>query len=321
MRKTIILYIVFAMLYFLACEDELNPIGEYKEGYVLSLILRGDTTLQAAVLQSNYIVDGFDPYTHTEDLSVKGADIRVWQGDSVYVFKEAEIVRPDSARYGGKRTVYLNNYFTMDEFSNTLEVEVLLSTGKRMRAYSHTPESVEFLNDGSASAIPTEAEFFRIEWKTSDLPAYFEPRLIFNYTKNDGSGISHRTKVVPLRYEVQDGSYSPVFSTPSSKPAVIISNEALDSAMAQISHGDSDKGSYSIYEAYLQVLVYDKSLTNYYVSTNQALDGFSVKVDETDYSNVEGGLGIFGSYRLDEYKIKILRPYIQSFGYYPAIPD
>jgi virulence-associated protein VapD len=58
------------------------------------------------------------------------------------------------------------------------------------------------------------------------------------------------------------------------------------------------------------------NLSRYVSSTNQAFDDLTVTVNEADFTNVEGGLGIFGAYVNKIYdNIQFQENYIESFGY------
>ena len=95
--------------------------------------------------------------------------------------------------------------------------------------------------------------------------------------------------------------------------------DTIDRLMKSISEGDDDKQNYTILTMILDVHVYDINLSNYFVTTSQVLDDFSVQLDEVEFSNVEGGLGIFGSFITKKYVLKFDREYVGSFGYVPGI--
>jgi len=62
-------------------------------------------------------------------------------------------------------------------------------------------------------------------------------------------------------------------------------------------------------------------LSKYYNSTNRSLDTYSVKLNETDYSNITNGYGIFGAYVRKYAGIRFTHAYIESFGYTPGVSD
>jgi hypothetical protein len=54
---------------------------------------------------------------------------------------------------------------------------------------------------------------------------------------------------------------------------------------------------------------------------NGYLDRYSVRTDERVYSNINGGIGIFGSRMDSDYSYPMDRKYVESFGYRYAGPN
>ena len=87
--------------------------------------------------------------------------------------------------------------------------------------------------------------------------------------------------------------------------------------MQNISAGDNNKSNYSVeIKPKVEVLVMDEALSRYYSSTSQSLNDLTVRLDENDYTNIEGGYGIFGTYITKQYTaISFIATYLESFGY------
>jgi hypothetical protein len=66
---------------------------------------------------------------------------------------------------------------------------------------------------------------------------------------------------------------------------------------------------------------FDFALSRYYASVNGYLDRYSVWTNESIYSNVSGGIGIFGSRMDSKYSYPMDRKYVESFGYRYAGPN
>ena len=66
---------------------------------------------------------------------------------------------------------------------------------------------------------------------------------------------------------------------------------------------------------------FDFPLSRYYASVNGSLDRYSVRTDESVYSNIDGGIGIFGSTMSSEYSFPVDKKYVESFGYKYAGPN
>ena len=106
----------------------------------------------------------------------------------------------------------------------------------------------------------------------------------------------------------------PVYPTQTKKNYVSIDMETIKRALDEIPQGGSKKN-YSIAGLNVEVIIYDENLATYYLSLQNGLDAFTVRLDSPDYSNITGGYGIFGSYVRIDYYIRFSRSYITSLGF------
>jgi hypothetical protein len=120
---------------------------------------------------------------------------------------------------------------------------------------------------------------------------------------------------VPIRYDVVNGEKTPIYHSPGPTPAFDLPRESWLVAFDELAQANSDVADIAIDAAYLRILTLDQNLTRYYISTSKEIDNFSIKVDGTDYSNVEGAFGVFGSTGLTEYKISINEQFARSLGF------
>jgi hypothetical protein len=327
MKKVISLtFIITAVFLNYSCEENFSPKGDFQQKYILSCVIRSDTTLQTATISRSYNVNGYDPYTNKEDPFLKNAFIRIWAGDNVYFMKDSSIQRTDTSRYKGPL-----HFFYLDNFepgsAASLEIEAILPDGKTLRANTSLPEPVNWnytnidTTDTNAFRIPSLShDYFSYAWFQGSTLGWYLPRLILVYAKIV-SGTEERHEVlVPEKYEDNGNGIGPVYPSPTKNTIASFQNSALDSVFRQISAGDPVKSHYKIYGLVLELLVFDDNLSKYYSVTNGFLDDYTIRLDEIDYTNVEGGLGIFGSYVKQKRGSKIATEYINSFGYVPANP-
>ncbi len=306
----------FIVILFISCDEDFNPYGDFVERYAFTCILRSDENYQTATLLKSYRPDGFDPYTYTTDPSVTGADIRVWYNDSVFVFKDTLVSRQDTSRYKAPFSFFYNNQFRIGN-RKAIELEILLPNGKRLRSSSFTPSRVDF-EDKSDVIIPAGSKnFIQVYWTSFDGGMFFLPKMIIRYKQNINGVIEDKTKEVPLRYVIQGGESVPVFPTPNSALTVVYDLNAVSNALQEISAGGSQKQNYSIFQNLsFTVTAYDLPTTKYISSTGGTIDDLTVSVDVADYTNIEGGFGLFGSYSKRNYdRLRFSEDYIDSFGY------
>jgi hypothetical protein len=308
MKRIKLLLIVILFFTFISCEEDFNPYGDYQEKFAFTCILKNDDNLQTATLFKSYLTPPDDP-------AVTGADVRVWYNDSVFVFKDSSVARTDTSRYTSPFRFYYNKEFSVGT-EKPIELEVLLPNGKRLRSSSVTPKTITFDNE-SAAVIPSSTDILYFEWNAFSTGTYFSTKMIIRYKQNVNGEIFEKTKVVPLDYVEVNGESTPVFPSPISVPITIYHQDAINKALQEISAGDPNKHNYYILQKVdFIVTAYDAPLSKYMSSIGGSIDDLTVSVDVPDYSNIEGGFGLFGSYSRKKYtRLRILEDYVESFGY------
>lgn len=268
--------------------------------------------MQVASVARTYTTGGFDPYLNTEDPFITGADVRVWYKDSVYRFYDTSVVRLDTSRYNPSMNIYLNRRFKVEP-DEPIEVEVMLPNGRRLKSSTKSAGRVTFL-DSSTIFIYGEVKLINIFWASSSVGSnYFLPKFRIIYYKKEGNQNTRHEKEIPLRYE----DNMPVPFTTNKIPLVSVDLNTIKRALNEIAEGDPDKASYSIpLHPIFTVATLDDALCKYYSTSTQSFSSLTVTLDETDYSNIQGGYGIFGSFTSAEYQqLKFTREFITSFGY------
>ena len=308
--------LVISVIFFLTCDDNFSPYGQFQEKYILTCVLRGDTTLQTATLSHSYMPDGADPLVYNDDPYIMGADIRVWFEDSVYIFKDTTTARIDSSRYNSPFHYYYNNRFKVLN-TRSIEIEVLLQNGRRLRAASVTPAEIVFKPNSSVIIPPVNSDLVQFFWEGQESGTFFSPKFEIKYLHNVNGNTEIKSIEVPLKYENKDGILSPVYPQSSSRSSVIYDIDVVINTLEKISEGDPEKVNYTIFQTPIfDLLAFDNPLSVYLSSTGQSINDLTVNANTSDFTNIDGGLGIFGSQTKKNYSaIKFLPDFIQSFGY------
>lgn len=314
------LFLLFSVLLLTlsSCDQSLNPKGNYYEKYVLNCILSGDTTYQVAVISHSYEVNGFDPYKNTTDPALTGADLRLWYNDSVYVFRDSTVTRLGKSRYDDSLKIYYLKNIHID-FNKPIEIEALLPNGRRLKSSTTSAKEIIFDNDISSKVIPpVNSTLDLVQWNQDDQTAFYLPRFIVTYYKKVNGVPEKHTIEIPIRYVQQNGVYVPVYATASAQTSVVYDPDIIKRALLSISEGDPDKNNYSVLISnQVNVLALDENLVRYYSANNQD-NNFTVRLDENDFSNIDGGFGVFGSYVLKSYTLRFVPEFITELGYTPV---
>jgi len=121
--------------------------------------------------------------------------------------------------------------------------------------------------------------------------------------------------VVPMNYSQYNGSYEPVYPGPLTSGYYRVDLATVSKAMELISGGDPSKSNYQMNGCDFEILSLDGNLSAYYNATARGQDLFSIKLSETDYSNISGGYGVFGVYMKTTAVSFFNSTYVKNFGY------
>ena len=316
MKRISSLFPLLFIIAFISCEENFSPIGDYREEYVLNCVIRGDTNVQIVTLSKNYFADGNDPFLNTEDPTLHGADVRIWDSpDDIYICRDTTIERLDTSRYDTPLYYYFVDNLT-PKFNRDMEIEVILADGRKLKAKTKTPKQISFNRDSQNLVELSGSNLVNVSWIAQEGDIFYLPNYTFTYFKDENGVVEKYNVRVPVELVEKDGDLLPVYPNLSPSPTVTYDRNIITTILNDISAGDPDKSKYSVLiRNDLDLLVLDKNLSSYYIATEDALDAFTVRLDEADFSNVEGGLGVFGSYFKINYWIYFSTEYIEAFGY------
>lgn len=315
MKRTYLMILISGLcLFAFSCKDDFELEAQFKPRNVLSCIIRPDTALQVVTLSTSYQGDGMNPYAHTESPSIVGADVKMWYNNNVYEFKDTSFARIDTSRYKTPVTVYYNDQFKPNQGGGIVEIEALLSNGLLLSSYAEIPDvsGISFALSDTLVPPPYSGKHVEFNW-TNIGELIYDPKFVIVYYNR----VDHQRyeKEIPISYTESNGVYTPVYPIASINNSVVYDMDAVDRAMEEIAGDDPVKSNYSVTKMIFNVMIFDQNLSAYYSSVQQFLDGFTVKLDQADFTNISGGFGIFGSYNIIQYGIKVTEEYVDSFGY------
>jgi hypothetical protein len=317
-KNILIIIFIFFGLFFSSCEDNLNPFFEKENTYILNCVLKNDKSFQTALLSKSYFVDNFDPSSYNEDQSINDAYIRIFFDDSVKIFKDTLLSKSDNSE--SSITSYFHNNFNTKP-NTEYHLEAVLSDGRKISSTTTSPKPVAFKYTSDALIPPPNKSSIRVSWNSEEEKLYTAARFKFIYFKKE-NGIDVRyEKEVPRAYALENGEYKAYYPEPSYDNSITVEMNAFDRSLREISEGDPNKKDYTILAFILEILVYDKNLTAYYASKTELGESFSITTNESDFSNINGGRGIFGSYIKQRKAVKFTLDYIHSFGYTPGLTE
>ncbi|TSA29054.1 MAG: DUF4249 family protein [Ignavibacteriales bacterium] len=312
------LSIIFVFIIFVSCEENFEPFGDLRVKYVLNCIIRGDTTFQVATLTKTYANGNYNPYSNTVDPNVKGALIRVWNGDSVVIFRDTTFNRQVDNKYQTPYNAYYTNKFKL--VGNKLEMEAILPNGVRLSSETDQPNPIKFIYVDKV-VPPKTKSYVEFIWDPGLVDNAYLTQVSIYYFKKDDPQQEIRIAHVPARYVNQDGRSFAIYPKPSNDNKLELYVETISKTMELISEGDPNKSNYVILGPFLEVASFNKNLSTYFNSIARANDAYTVNLNEIDYTNITNGIGIFGIFLHNYWSFDFTHAYIKSFGYTPGLAD
>jgi hypothetical protein len=301
-----------------SCEEDFSPYGEEVNKYVLNCIIRADTNYQTVILNRSYIVDNLDPLSNTNDPNIYNAVVRIYNGDNYALLKDT-IINRQSTKYKTPYLIYHTKTLLPDPKA-PLEVEAILPSGKAISGTTILPSKPEFYK--VESTIPPQKNLdVRFIWNVDSLVSAYLFKLGIYYYKEDETPRKNYIVYIPLKYVNGNGKDYAIYPKVTSENSFYVDMETISKAMQSISDGDPNKNNYVILGGIFEVFALDNNLSSYYNASSRGNDAYSVKLNETDFSEILGGFGVVGSYSRNLWPIKLSHTFIHSFNYKPGLTD
>ncbi len=327
MKRRISLPVAFIIIgSFVACDEAFSPSAPFQPKMVVYSILSTQSDTQFVRVYSSYNPADNDPSNNQEELPVTDATVTISQeGGPSFSCQKMTLDRPDKSRYQNHINVYFAYPFRPEKGK---KYTVIVSSPTRGTATS------TITVPGKGSISPLNPSVFRSPY-SSPIPLYgatatlapeakaFLIRIYIDYLspRPDGSYVPTRFEL-PIRKDVISyfsETYKKIYPQPMlrttspSAPAprqfpwlpeiryeetVAYTTSALASILKDEIY-EHEGCSVRFVQAVFYLTQFDEPLWNYYSVVNLYRDKFSMRTDEQNYTNINGGVGIFGSTSVD----------------------
>lgn len=331
MKTSANIILIILGLFIFSCEENFSPKADFKEKCVMTCVLTNNPYVPLITVTVNinktYDVEGVDPSVNTKDPTVNGAKVYIELpngslvniGEDTVTTRKKDTVIIVKNKYGNPKTYYGGNFATV---LGKLKLNALLPDGTVLTGETTSIDGIYFnysysFPHGITSKINQwkYGDFWGIYWDTREFHTYFQEFSLSYYKRDKDGNNVYGTVKIPAEILTVNGKPEPVYPEKLKPGKIEIKFTALDYLMNQISDGDQEKSSYYIGDIIMRVVEYDDQLSKYYTSINGYMDDFSIRLDQSVYTNIKGGLGIFGFMRINELKHPVDKEYIHSFGY------
>ena len=314
--KNIYIISIIALAFFVSCEEDVSIKADFEEQYVLNCILSADTNFQIAYLSKSFDVDGYNGNVYSGDPFIKNAEIVLYVGNHVHFFREAELDSLPGFDFNFPIT-----YYYLDNFQPTprsdIFIKAILPNGIELSASQRAVEyRFTYLPFFRSAIPPVDTSIHDLRFTSYNIyePFYYIPKMVIPYENTvDGQGI--KITEVPLDYIIRNNERKAVYPGIMKNVDFSYKREILNLVMNEISEGDNLKSKFKVYDTRMSMLILNDDLAAYYSAENYVNDNFSVVVSKPEYSNIDGGRGIFGSYSNVTGKVALTTDFVRSFGY------
>ena len=308
MRQRLVLVTIFSvMVASSGCENNFNPIGSYQKQLVVYGILSNRSDSQFVRVYTTYNLYA-EP---ASDAGVRGARVTMTVDSTTYSFTETTIPRDDTTRYSSAIVAYLKfpwNLRTGKTYSITVSSDQGTATAKvsvpgNGYIYNYTPGVLE---------APRLAE--------DDIPVTiglapqtlgYMLRMFINFetwSGEDSAHTVHRRFEVPI---VGDSlmtpgriAYPTLLRRTFAGFDVIIPHDAYFGVYKMLIEAPYKKH-FKLTSATFVLTQVESNLYNYYNVVNGFRDPYSIRMDQPDFTNIVGGVGLFGALVEDSLVVKL----------------
>ncbi len=319
-----LLFITIALLMLWGCDDSFDPKADFEDMYVVSSVIQydiyNDPVNVTVYLTKLYDVEKTNPDDNNIDPSVSGADVRYSQGNTVYQLTETEVPHYDPERYDSTMIAYTGTAVAPRP-GDALFLDVVTPDNKVLSSSIELPKRIYFEQNyefprgfTTSTTLSEDGANLIFRWDTEPEFLYF-PSLNVDYTVSTETGSYNSSISLPQEYIDDNGTEVPYNQEYIFNGYMNYKFGAIDKAIASILEKHPDNTSINLNNLTFSLTVFEKNLAKYYSSTNGYLDALSIRLDEIVYSNISGGLGIFGASHTTEVVMTFDRSYANNLGF------
>jgi hypothetical protein len=308
LRPHLVIVCIWSLFACVGCKQVFEPKGPFEEKMVLYCILSNTSDAAIVRLYTNYDVPGFDPLLHTDDVPVSDARVTLSLAATQYALHDTVLERIDKSRYADDIHAYVYRPFPL-ELGKSYALMVTSPT------YGTVSASVSVPDTGTISLenayVLEDPGLFEYEHMTvhaflSHLARGYLLRALIVYQIDSAGMTIFAQEEVPsgfLRYvdgEYKDPVYRQLARRTSSESGG--QSETLFYTLPMFSYARAAlQANYRGLDVKSKTAVFvltqvESQLYSYYNIVNGFGDPYTIRVDQPDYTDIQSGLGVFGSF-------------------------
>ena len=279
------------------------------------LTTRSDT--QYVRIYSTYNPPGYDPLASTSENQITDAMVTLAKSDSVFTFRDTAMTRADTSRYTSKINMYYSYPLRLKRGTSYRLAVVSPSVGTVTSTVTVVPTGVVGpMNSGEFQQPAVDGTINALIYLGQNAQGY-ELRLYVEYSALI-NGVSEIRRVeVPSSFKLSSDSLhfteavypgimyrgQNIYMQRDGSETVSFPSLGYITTVRQLRTQYPD--SLKLRKGVFVLSQLDQNLYGYYNVVNGFPDSFTLRVDEPDYTNIDGGVGILGVLTEDTYTVTI----------------
>ena len=299
------------------CEEQFSAKGPYRERMAVYAILTTRSDTQYVRVYSTYNPPGYDPLANTSDNQITDATVTLAKSDSVFSFRDTSVTRTNKSRYTSDINMYYSYPLRLKRGTSYHLSVVSPSVGTVTSTVTVIPTGVvSVVNSGEFQQPAIDGKINALVFLGQNAQGY-ELRLYLEYSALINGLVEIRRVEVPASFQISSDS---LHFVEAAYPGIIYrgqsiymqrdgSETASFPSLGYITTVRQLRSQYpdslKLRKAVFVLSQLDQNLYGYYNVANGFPDSFTLRVDEPDYTNIDGGVGILGVLTEDTYTVTI----------------
>jgi len=284
-----------------SCKSSFEPKGPYSEQLVVYSILSTRSDTQYVRVYTTYNPSGFDPSENTSDTFVRNARVTIWEGVAQYQLRDTTIRRVDTSRYGSDLLTYIAYPFAVQP-GRAYSLSVHSDRGD-VSATASVPGNgrVDVINIYVMKDPQKYQEDISAAISTSTIARGYVLRLYLDFEYLDGNTTVRKREEVPSsKVTRSDGGSQLAYPRLTRRASQQVFPQeivyfTLSAYLDFLGQLRDQYGWIGLLGATFVLTQVEDNLYKYYNIVNGFQDEFSIRTDMPDYTNIRGGVGLFGA--------------------------
>ncbi len=292
MRQTLLFSIAVILA---ACDTDFSPKGQYEQRLIVYSILSNRSDSQYVRIYTTYNLSGYDQGEQSSDTQVRGADVQLSDVLGNYELTETTIPRDDKSRYSSDIVAYMISPCRIQP-GRQYSLAITSSAGNASATATVPTNGVIYFRNPSVLRNPDVFnEDIVASAQVSPLARGYLVRFFIDVDVYVGQELVRKRLEVPSGI-LQNQYQYPILNRRPPEPIQLFNIYfSLDVYKMFRKALVKQYGGFSLQGAMLVLTQVDKNLYNYYGVANGFQDPYSVREDLPDYTNIDGGFGVFGA--------------------------